>query len=64
MRPDEVFRAWVLVLVRDAGIPAGGVYLTIWLAQHGLFEVWQLPLLAGMMMVPLVGRATNGGDEE
>lgn len=59
----ELLRAYVLIFMRDVLIPGGGLYLTIWLAQHGLFAYWQLPLLAGMMMVPLVSRASNGDGE-
>jgi hypothetical protein len=52
-----LLRAYVTILVRDIVIPLGGVYLTFYLARTHQFEVWQLPILAGMMMVPLVGRS-------
>lgn len=60
----ELARAIVLIVMRDLVIPGFGIYLTVWLAQHDLFAPWQLPLLAGMMCVPLVARAANGeGDD-
>lgn len=60
MSPTKL-RAYVLILVRDVAIPIGGMGLTFYLVATKQFEFWQLPLLAGMMMVPLVGR---GGDVE
>jgi hypothetical protein len=47
--------------VRDISIPLAGVALIFYLAVTHQFEWWQLPILAGMMMVPLVGR---GGEPD
>lgn len=60
MTPQRL-RAYVLIVVRDIVIPCGGLFLSIFLPATHQFEFWQLPLLAGMMMVPLVGR---GGEVE
>lgn len=49
-------RAYVLILMRDLVIPGAGVFLAIYLPLGHLFEPWQLPLLAGMLGVPLVAR--------
>ena len=51
MTPD-IARAWVLLLMRDVVIPGAGV----WLALHSP-ELYLLPLIAGMLSVPLVGRS-------
>jgi hypothetical protein len=58
MTPQRL-RAYILILMRDLIIPGSGVFLAVWLPTHNLFEPWHLPLLAGMLGVPLVGR---GGD--
>lgn len=42
--------------MRDIMIPGAGVFLAVYLPLAKLFEPWQLPLLAGMIGVPLVGR--------
>jgi hypothetical protein len=55
MTPQRL-RAYVQIVVRDALIPCGGLALAFYLAQTHQFAWWQLPILAGMMMVPLVGR--------
>lgn len=47
--------------MRDIVIPTGGLFLSVYLPVTRQFEFWQLPLLAGMMMVPLVAR---GGPPE
>lgn len=52
-------RAYVLIVIRDIVVPLAGVFLSIYLPVGGAFAPWQLPLLAGMIGVPLVGR---GGD--
>ena len=51
MTPDTA-RAWVLLLMRDVVIPGAGV----WIALHKP-ELYLLPLSAGMLSVPLVGRS-------
>lgn len=58
MTPQRL-RAYILIFMRDAIIPGAGVFLAIWLPLTDTFEPWHLPLLAGMLGVPLVGR---GGD--
>jgi len=55
MTPAQL-RAYVLILMRDLIIPGSGVFLAVWLPIHGIFQPWHLPLLAGMLGVPLVGR--------
>lgn len=60
MTPQRL-RAYVLIVVRDILIPLGGLYLTITLTATHRFEPWHLPLVAGMMSVPLVSR---GGSPE
>lgn len=60
MTPERL-RAYVLIVMRDIVIPSGGLFLSLYLPVTRQFEVWQLPLLAGMMMVPLVAR---GGPPE
>lgn len=52
MTPQSL-REWVLVVVRDMLIPCGGLYLALTLTQG---ELWQLPLIAGMLGTPLVAR--------
>lgn len=52
MTPQS-FREWVLVIVRDILIPCGGLFLALTLTQG---ELWQLPLIAGMLGTPLVAR--------
>jgi hypothetical protein len=49
-------RAYVLIVVRDIVVPMAGVFLAVYLPLASLFAPWQLPLLAGMIGVPLVGR--------
>jgi hypothetical protein len=52
-------RAYVLIITRDVIPPALGVYLTIYLARTEQLAYWQLPFLAGLLMVPLVGRSPS-----
>lgn len=52
-------RAYVLIVMRDVLIPAGGLALAMILPLTERFEYWHLPLIAGMLGVPLVAR---GGD--
>lgn len=54
-------REWALVVVRDIVTPTVGLFLCVWLPLSGNFSPWQLPLLAGMLGVPLVAR---GGASE
>jgi hypothetical protein len=49
----------VLIIMRDILIPAGGLALALILPLTDRFEYWHLPLIAGMLGVPLVAR---GGD--
>jgi hypothetical protein len=49
-------RAYVLIVMRDVLIPGGGLFLAIYLPLSDLFQPWQLPLIAGMLGTPLVGR--------
>lgn len=60
MTPQRL-RAYVLIFMRDLVIPGAGVFLAVYLPITHLFEPWQLPLLAGMLGVPLVAR---GGQPE
>jgi hypothetical protein len=60
MTPQRL-RAYVLIFMRDLVIPGAGVFLAIYLPLSHNFEPWQLPLLAGMLGVPLVAR---GGQPE
>lgn len=55
MTPERL-RAYVLVVMRDILTPGAGIFLAVYLAVSGTFEPWQLPLLAGMLGVPLVAR--------
>lgn len=56
MTPQQL-RAYVQIVMRDILIPGAGVVLAFYLPATHQFSYWQLPLLAGMMMVPLVGRS-------
>lgn len=49
-------RAYVLIITRDVLPPIIGAFLCVYLPVTDEFEVWQLPLLAGLLMVPLVGK--------
>lgn len=51
-------RAWATVIVRDILTPGAGLFLCVWLPLSGNWSPWQLPLLAGMLGVPLVARGT------
>lgn len=50
--------------LREVLIPTlvaiGGLFLTVSLATSGKLEYWHLPLLAGMMMTPLVAVGGKG----
>jgi hypothetical protein len=61
MSPERL-GAYVRVAVRDLFIPLGGLFLAFYLPATHQFALWQCPLLAGMMMVPLVGRSTPATD--
>lgn len=56
MTPQRL-RAYVQIVMRDILIPGGGLVLSFYLVHNHQFAYWQLPLLAGMMVVPLVGRS-------
>lgn len=62
MTPERL-RAYVTIFTRDLLPPCIGAYLTVrWWTT---IEAWQLPLLAGLLSVPLVApRAANKRDEE
>jgi len=60
----ELLAAYVRVIVREATIPLAGVTLTYFLAATDRFAVWQLPLLAGMMLVPLVRLGSPPEEQE
>lgn len=60
MTPQRL-RAYVLIVMRDILIPGAGIFLAVYLPVTHLFSPWQLPLLAGMLGTPLVGR---GGEPE
>lgn len=49
-------RAYVLILMRDVVTPGTGLFLSVYLPVTHQFAYWQLPLLAGLFGVPLVGR--------
>lgn len=52
------------MLMRDILIPGAGIFLSIYLAMSGTFQPWQLPLLAGMLGVPLVARGVEVDEGE
>jgi hypothetical protein len=58
----ERLRAYVLIAVRDIVIPMAGVFLSIVLPITDRFEYWHLPLIAGMLGVPLVARGGEPPD--
>jgi hypothetical protein len=51
-----LIRFAVLILMRDLVIPGAGVYLGVGGRDGGTLEPWHLPLIAGMIGTPLVGR--------
>lgn len=57
MTPDRL-RAYITIAMRDVLIPCCGLYLTV--RYWSVLEPWHLPLLAGMMTVPLVAPRRNG----
>jgi tetrahydromethanopterin S-methyltransferase subunit E len=63
MTPQRL-RAYVQTVVGFLVIPLAGIALTFYLVRAHQFEYWQLPLLAGMMGVPLVASSgSSEGDE-
>jgi hypothetical protein len=50
----QLLREWITVLVRDLIIPVLGAFLTYRGYTEGSLLPWHLPLLAGMMSIPLV----------
>jgi hypothetical protein len=60
----QLLREWITVLMRDLAIPGLGAFLTWKGYVTGALEPWHLPLLAGMMTTPLVGRIGNGPPPE
>jgi len=57
-------RAYVLIVVRDIVIPLAGVFLAIFLLVTDRGEYWHLPLIAGMLGVPLVARGGDPPEQE
>ena len=56
MRRLSVIRYAVLIAVRDVLVPVAGLVLALALPLTGRLEPWHLPLIAGMIGTPLVGR--------
>lgn len=56
MQKLAVMRYGVLILVRDILIPIGGLWIAIHGVSTGTLSPWHLPLIAGMLGTPLVGR--------
>lgn len=52
----QLIRVAVLIVVRDLLVPGAGVFLAVDLMVSGRMEPWHLPLIAGMLGTPLVGR--------
>ncbi len=53
MAPDRL-RAYVLIVTRDILPPLTGLFLSVYLPLAGQFSAWQLPLIAGLLGIPLV----------
>jgi hypothetical protein len=53
-----LIRFAALIVTRDVLIPGGGLFLAIYLPLSHSLEPWHLPLIAGMLGTPLVGRGT------
>lgn len=53
MSPDRL-REYVLIATRDIIPPITGTFLSIYLPLAGQFSAWQLPLIAGLLGIPLV----------
>lgn len=53
MTPESL-RQWILLATRDVLPPVTGLFLAIYLPLAGQFEAWQLPLIAGLLGIPLV----------
>ena len=53
MSPERL-REYILLGTRDVIPPLTGVFLSIYLPLAGQFEAWQLPLIAGLLGIPLV----------
>lgn len=49
-------RAYILIVMRDVLPPSTGTFLSVYLPLSHQFAYWQLPLLAGLFGVPLVGK--------
>lgn len=65
MSPERL-RAYILIVMRDVVPPLTAVFLCIFLPATHQFAYWQLPLLAGLFGVPLVGKdsAPTEDDQE
>jgi hypothetical protein len=57
-----LIRFAALIAVRDVLIPGCGLFLAVYLPLSNSLEPWHLPLIAGMLGTPLVGR-TDGPPE-
>ncbi len=53
MSPERL-RDYILIVTRDVLPPLTGVFLSIYLPVAGEFSAWQLPLIAGLLGIPLV----------
>lgn len=53
MRASKRVREWLV----DVGPPAVGLFLAVYLPLTGNLEPWHLPLIGGLVGLPLVGRA-------
>lgn len=56
-------REWATVIIRDIFTPGIGLVLSVLLPLTHNFQPWQLPLLAGMIGVPLVARGGVPGEQ-
>lgn len=53
MSPDRL-REYVLICTRDIFPPGAGIFLAIYLPVTHQFAAWQLPLIAGLLGLPVV----------
>lgn len=54
-------RSYIVVLIRDLVTPGAGVLLAVKLGLSGGLEPFHLPLIAGMLGIPLVARGSTNG---
>lgn len=55
----RLIRFAALIAMRDVLIPGAGVFLAVYLPLVGALSPWHLPLIAGMLGTPLVGRGES-----